>query len=81
MEHGRHSRSTNAAFSDGELTALCFDNFRPVYEDFTSGMSKGDKIQRLLNYCDRHVQVEDLLAAVEKANPVQYRRFEGNLRE
>jgi hypothetical protein len=43
-------------------------------------MSKGDKIQRLLDYCSRHEQVEDLLAAVEKANPVQYLRFEGGLR-
>ncbi len=43
-------------------------------------MSKGDKILRLLDYCVRHEQVEQLLAVVQKANPVQYRRFEGQLR-
>ncbi len=70
----------NAAFSDGELTTLCFDHFRPVYDNFASGMSKGDKIQRLLDYCIRHEQVEALLAAVQKANPAQYRKYEGSLR-
>ena len=68
------------AFSDGELTTLCFDHFRQVYEDFATGMSKSDKIQRLLDYCIRHEQVEALLAAVQRANPAQYQRFEDQLR-
>ena len=37
-------------------------------------MSKGDKILLLLDYCVRREQMEALLAAVQKANPVQYRR-------
>ena len=69
-----------AAFSDGELTTLCFDHFRQVYEDFASGMSKGDKILRLLDHCIRHEQIEALLAAVQRANPTQYERFEDQLR-
>jgi hypothetical protein len=70
----------SAAFSDEDLTTLCFDHFRQVYEDFASGMSKGDKIQRLLDHCIRYEQVEALLVAVQKANPAQYRRFESSLR-
>jgi hypothetical protein len=70
----------SAAFNDEELTTLCFDHFRPVYEDFAGGMSKGQKIQRLLDYCIRYEQVEALLAAAQKANPAQYRRFESSLR-
>ena len=70
----------SAAFSDGELTTLCFDHFRQVYEDFAAGMSKGDKIQRLLDHCIRYARVEELLVAVQKANPGQYRRCEGSLR-
>jgi hypothetical protein len=69
----------SAAFNDEELTTLCFDTFRPVYEDFATGMSKGQKIQRLLDYCTRQEQVDDLLAAVQRTNPAQYRRFEGSL--
>ena len=68
-----------AAFSNEELTTLCFDHFRPVYEEFAGGMSKGQKIQRLLDYCLRREQVDDLLAAVREANPVQYRRYEEKL--
>jgi hypothetical protein len=51
-----------------------------VYEDFATGMSKGDKIQRLLDHCIRYEQVEALLAAVQRANPAQYERFEDQLR-
>jgi hypothetical protein len=65
----------NAAFSDEELTTFCFDHFRPVYDDFASGMGKGQKVQRLLDYCVRQEQVERLLAAVRKANPEKYQRF------
>jgi hypothetical protein len=70
----------NAAFNDEELTTLCFDYFRPVYDDFAGGMSKGQKVQRLLDYCSRRELVDELLAAVRKANPAQFRRFEDRLR-
>jgi len=68
------------AFNDEELTTLCFDHFPAVYEAFGSGMSKGDKILRLLDYCVRREQVAQLLAAVQTANPAQYRRHEDRLR-
>jgi hypothetical protein len=64
-----------AAFSDEELTTLCFDHFRPVYEDFASGMSKGQKIQRLLDHCARQGQIDPLLVLVQKRNPAQYARL------
>jgi hypothetical protein len=69
-----------AAFDDQEITALCFDHFGPVQDDFSVGMSKGQKIQRLLDYCVRHGQVEKLMALVRQYNPTQYARFEGRLR-
>ncbi len=67
------------AFSDEELTTLCYDHFRMVYEEFAAGMSKSQKIQRLLDYCVRHEQLECLLAVVKKQNPFQYLRFESRL--
>jgi hypothetical protein len=69
----------SAAFSDGELTTLCFDHFCAVYEGFSAGMGKGDKIQRLLDYCIRHEQMEALLALVRERNLAQYTRFEEQL--
>ncbi len=68
----------NAAFNDEELTTFCFDYFRPVQDDFATGMSKGQKVQRLLDHCTRQDQIDDLLAAVRKANSKQYQRFEGH---
>jgi hypothetical protein len=65
-----------SAFDDEELTALCFDHFLPVHESFASGMGKGEKIQRLLDYCYRHDQLEKLLRLVEERNPEQYARYE-----
>jgi hypothetical protein len=65
-----------AAFSDEELTALCFDHFRPVYQDFSTGMSTGQKVQRLLDYCERHDRVDELLRLVQQRNPAQFGRFQ-----
>jgi hypothetical protein len=59
----------NEALSDGELNTLCYDHFRPVYDQFSSGMSRGEKIQCLIEYCDRHRQMDELLALVQKINP------------
>ena len=68
------------AFDDEEIRTLCFDHFPAVYEDFSSGMSKRDKTQRLIEYCERHQAQEQLLAEVRRRNPSQYSRFESRLR-
>jgi hypothetical protein len=62
-----------AAFDDTELMSLCFDRFYPVYnEGFGSGMGKGEKVQRLLDYCVRHGKLEALLELIRERNPHQY---------
>jgi len=68
-----------AAFGDEELTTFCYDNFRPVYEEFTIGMSRTQKTQRLVETCDRRGEIEKLLAGVARANPYQYDRFRNRL--
>lgn len=68
-----------AAFDDQELTTVCFDHFPPVYEDFSSGMSKGQKVQRLLDHCTRHDQLDTLVRLIEEHNPAQYARFAPSL--
>ena len=69
-----------AAFSDEELTTFCYDNFRPAYEEFATGMSRTQKVQRLVETCDRRGEIAGLLARVELANPYQYNRFKDHLR-
>jgi hypothetical protein len=70
----------NAALSDEELTECCYDHFRSVYSQFSVGMSKGQKIQLLLNHCNRHNQMEELLTRIEQLNPDQYAIFKDRLR-
>jgi hypothetical protein len=68
------------AFNDDELIAFCYDNFPVVHDEFGQGMSKGQKIQFLLEYVVRRREVDALLAAVQQANPAQYARYEAALR-
>jgi hypothetical protein len=42
-------------------------------------MSKGQKVQRLLDHCLRRYQVSELLRLVQEYNPVQYARFKDRL--
>lgn len=69
-----------AAFDDQELTTLCFDHFRPVYEMFAAGTSKPQKVHWLIDYCVRQGEINRLLAIVQQQNPRQYERFAGRLR-
>jgi hypothetical protein len=68
-----------AAFSDEELMTFCFDDFRPVYEEFATGMSRTQKVQRLVETCDRRGEMVRLLARVARANLYQYTRFKDRL--
>jgi formylglycine-generating enzyme required for sulfatase activity len=61
------------AFSDEELATLCFDYFRDVYDDFASGMTKGQKIQLLIERCERRGVLPNLFAAIQRARPEQYK--------
>jgi hypothetical protein len=40
-----------------------------VYEQFSTGMSKSQKIQRLIEYCSRHREFPKLLDSLKKTNP------------
>jgi Effector-associated domain 7 len=62
-----------AAFDDTDLMTLCFDRFYLVYnEKFGEGMSKGKKVQSLLDYCVRRGLLEALVGLVKEQNPHQY---------
>ena len=59
-------------FSDEDLTILCYDYFRDVHDDFALGMSKGQKIQRLIERCDHREAIPSLLAALSAERAAQY---------
>ena len=53
-------------FSDQELATFSFDNFRYAYDEFAEGMSKTEKVQRLIESCVRRDELPSLLAALRK---------------
>ncbi|NJN99159.1 MAG: hypothetical protein HC875_36225 [Anaerolineales bacterium] len=61
------------------MTYLCYDFFPEVHQTFGGGMTKGQKIQQLLDYCKRQDRLADLLQQVQARNPAQYRQFEARL--
>ncbi|GEM_PF-2457975 len=65
-------RFLTEAFSDEEITTLCFDQFRPVYDTFAGGMTKGQKIQLLIEHCERHDEWPALLSALQRERPRQF---------
>lgn len=67
------------ALGDEELTTLCYDEFRPVYEQ-AAGMSKTQTIQRLIEYVERHGLFEKLLQAIKRRNPSRYKLHEAKLK-
>jgi formylglycine-generating enzyme required for sulfatase activity len=69
----RHFLTT--LYSDDELTSLCFDRFPTVHDAFSTGMSKGQKIQLLLEYSERHTEWSVLLSVLESDRPQQYAAF------
>ena len=70
-----------AAFIPEELHRFCYDHptFRPIVDLFGPGLGKADMVDRVVEYCDRHVLLDELLAEVKQVNPRQYARFESAL--
>jgi len=67
------------ALDDQSLTDLAFDHFRPVYDQFSIGLTRNHKIQLLIEYCQRHNQIEALLNQIQHLNPAQYHLHQPHL--
>ena len=58
-------------FGDEDLEVFCADYFRPVHDQFAQGMTKGQKVHLLLEYCRRHDLLSVLLEDLRKVRPEQ----------
>ncbi|MBN1887344.1 MAG: hypothetical protein JW850_05120 [Thermoflexales bacterium] len=67
------------ALSDQELDRLCYDHFRPAYEEFGQKMGKGDKVHHLVEYCDRQEKLDHLVDLVRQRNPRKYANLASRL--
>jgi formylglycine-generating enzyme required for sulfatase activity len=59
-------------FGDEELTTLCYEFFPEVHNTFASGMSKGQKVQLLIEYVQHREELPDLLTVLQQQRPAQY---------
>ena len=59
-------------FGDEELDVFCYDYFREIHEEFAIGMSKTQKVQRLIEGCERRGALPNLLAALREERREQY---------
>lgn len=62
------------AFNQQEFGQLCQSHFPDVYHRFTADMTRLERIQLLINHCDRFGRIPQLLAALENAKPAQYKK-------
>jgi hypothetical protein len=65
--------------TDSELNALCLDYFHSVHNKISLGMDKQQKIQLLIEYCQRHNEFSRLLEIIKQFNPQKYTEFENSL--
>ena len=56
------------AFSSGEITTLAFDLFHNVYQDFTAGMTRSQKIKMVIDEAQSKGRMIELLAYVQEQN-------------
>ncbi len=68
------------ALDDSDLVALAFDHFPAAYESFGRGLGKAEKVQILLDYCERAGRTGELLELVRQHNPRRYAEYEPRLR-
>ena len=73
--HVRARKFLQEFFSDEELTNFCFDYFPQVYNDFTTGMPKSQKVRMVVENSQRRGRIEELLAALERERPKSYPNF------
>ena len=79
VQHRRRARAVQGPFSDEELTTFCYDNFRPTYEEFATGMSRTGKVQWLVERCVVAARWTSYWRGWSSANPYQYDRFRDRL--
>ncbi len=84
-EHMTYNTATvrkllNDAFGDEGLDIFCYDHFNAVYEQFTTGQTKGARIQLLISFVRQHGLFDSLLHEVQKANSNKYAEFKSQLK-
>lgn len=63
-------------FDGGELNVFCSDHFAEVYNNFTDGQDKVERVLKLIDYVEQHSNLQQLADLVKAARPERYKDFE-----
>jgi hypothetical protein len=69
----------DSACEDDALQNLCYDHFHPIYEQFTTGQTRGDRVRKLAEYVERQREIPKLLEKIQEINPNVYAEFKQRL--
>ena len=58
----------NDALDDDSIRNLCFDQFRPVYDQLSPAMSRTECVRRLVQWCYENRAFDQLLAHAKALN-------------
>src|SRR4051812_19599942 len=65
----------DTALADEDLSTLCFEHFREVYDQFATGQTRGFRIRLLVEHAFRQRQLPMLLEHLRERNPRAYAEF------
>ncbi len=69
-----------SAFTEDEFQDFCFDFFREVYRQFTTGQLHTHRVRLLLEYADTHGQTHTLIEEIRKQRPEKYAKYSRRIR-
>ncbi len=62
-------------YNDEDLMAFCQFNFEKVFNNFTNGQSKQQKVMALIDYCKRSIQLDNLLELLQGDKETEYQQY------
>ena len=71
----------NKDLPEEEFNDLVYDYFPDVYNQFTNGQNKKQRVRILIEYADKHREIEQLLEGIKNINPKVYQEYESKLGE
>jgi hypothetical protein len=62
-------------YNDEDLTAFCQFNFEKVFNNFTNGQNKQQKVMALIDYRRISIQLDNLLELLQAENEEQFQQY------
>lgn len=62
-------------YNDEDLTAFCQFNFEKVFNNFTNGQNKQQKVMALIDYCKKFIETDTLLELLQAENEKQFQQY------